>query len=162
LSISSVIQHQHHINIGQTCQIKLGGPFDLQLLELALRIIGGDNARLLHGLAKTLAKYLSLPREWTRVKDAGVKLFASELGGDGSIWDTRPLKEELITYSAQDVAFTFDLYDTMLARIPERQRKVWENRILKEAVNRINEAQDARWVGRCRERALVPARGWGI
>lgn len=142
-------------------QVKLGGVLDLQLLELAIRTHKEESLRLLHGFSKTLERFMSIPIEWTKVKEAGSKLFAIEKGGDGAIWDIRPLKAELLAYSAQDVAMSFELFDKMKKEIPAGSWKHWEERIMKESAKRVKTSQTLNYVPRSASNALAPSVGWG-
>lgn len=44
-------------------------------------------------------------------KNAGLNLFATELGGRSEVWQERPLAAELISYAASDVQFLFEMKD---------------------------------------------------
>ena len=142
--------------------VKLGGMYDLQLLELAGRTSQGLRTRCLVGLGKAMAgSGVRLPIGWSKTKDAGVALFASERGGNGAIWDARPLAPELIAYSAQDVALLFDLEVVLASELTGGQRSAWNARIVKESENRVALGQSVKWVSKSRDNALAPAYGWG-
>jgi len=54
---------------------------------------------------------------WRAVKDAGVKLFSPEHGGSYSVFNRRPLSNDIILYCAQDVQLLPRLWSYYRRRI---------------------------------------------
>lgn len=85
-------------------QISLRCVIDVQLLEFATRPHPG---KYLRGLSKCIDESAGLTmnesRQWQKVKDAGLKLFAPERGGTYQVFHIRPLPTDLLDYCVQDV-----------------------------------------------------------
>ncbi|KAL2181542.1 ribonuclease H-like domain-containing protein [Thermothelomyces heterothallicus CBS 202.75] len=130
--------------------VRLEGVVDLQLMELATRpaptAVRPRNV-FVSGLAKCIGVLAPAERAaWAAAKDRGRRLFAPELGGTYSVFNQRPLSEEVWLYSVQDVRFLprlWALYDARLRRKPG-----WEHR-----------SQTPSFNGKGRHMALPPD-GW--
>nr|GAT58912.1 predicted protein [Mycena chlorophos] len=148
--------------------ISLANVYDLQLLELAFRATrpGSTRApRFLTGLLRALeehvapSKSFAVTRQWTRIKEAGLKLFAPDKGGRYEVFAERPLAPELIDYCAQDVAFLHDLDAAMRSRVGTTAyaRGNWEKRIRAESMVRVGYSRQRYYVARGPEKAIAPA-----
>ncbi|KAJ7182787.1 ribonuclease H-like domain-containing protein [Mycena crocata] len=143
--------------------ITLANVYDLQLLEVAVRSFkSGKPPRFLKGLVPSLETYVAplksaaVVREWARLKDSGLQLFAPEHGGRYEVFEDRPLAPALAEYCAQDVALLHEL-ETALRRQMGPVGRNWEQRIIAESAVRVGFARKANYVPRGREKALVPA-----
>ncbi|KAF8958896.1 ribonuclease H-like domain-containing protein [Flammula alnicola] len=136
--------------------ISLSNVYDLQLLEVAVRLSICGRARTVSGLAKTIQFHLNPAEDWAKTKDLGVTLFAPEKGGSYEVFERRPLDARLIAYCSQDVTLLASLRDKMREGMGP-QGKNWENRILAESKNRVALARSASYDGRRnRAHALAP------
>lgn len=136
--------------------IKLQGIHDLQLMEVATRSF---DRRCVNGLARCISRDLGLSyhetSEWTRVKDAGAKLFAPEKGGRYEVFNERPLPEPLMKYCAQDVTYLERLWTMYNTRMNDS----WRQKVLDESHKRASESQSSGYMPNGRHKALGP-RGW--
>ncbi|KAL2168304.1 hypothetical protein VTG60DRAFT_169 [Thermothelomyces hinnuleus] len=143
--------------------VRLEGVVDLQLMELATRpapAVRPPNV-FVSGLAKCIERDGVLaPAErvaWAAAKDRGRRLFAPELGGTYSVFNERPLSEEVWLYCIQDVRFLprlWALYDARLRRKPG-----WEHKVRDAARDRVALSQMPGFNGNGRHMALPPD-GW--
>jgi exonuclease 3'-5' domain-containing protein 1 len=110
----------------------------------------------LNGLKKSVEKYLTPPREWQRVKDAGCALFDPGRGGRYEVFEHRPLDRRIVAYCAQDVTLLFQLEDALKRKMGDRAVGRWENRIIEESAERVKVAYDRAYVPNGRHKALSP------
>lgn len=138
-------------------QVGLQGVADLQLMEMASR--DRWRRRFLSGLAKCIELDAGLGlgerSAWVRNKDRGKALFAPELGGSYSVFNIRPLPDEIRDYCSQDV----QLLPKLWARYDARLSAAWKDRVREAAVARVGESQSAWFNGKGRHMAIPPA-GW--
>ncbi|KAJ7779269.1 ribonuclease H-like domain-containing protein [Mycena metata] len=142
--------------------ITLANVYDLQLLEVAVRSSQpGRPPRFLKGLVPSLETYVAplksaaVVRNWGRVKEAGLRLFAPERGGRYEVFEERPLAPAVAEYCAQDVALLHDL-EIALKRMIGSAGRNWEQRIYAESLVRVGCARQANYVPRGQHKALVP------
>mmetsp|Transcript_23899 Transcript_23899/g.65115 ORF Transcript_23899/g.65115 Transcript_23899/m.65115 type:complete len:371 (-) Transcript_23899:15-1127(-) len=92
------------------CEVK--GAYDLQVL---FQLKFWPQVPFLSGLKKAIGEFAKtkIPASELarveRIKEAGIRLFAPELGGSYSVWEERPLKPELVTYCAADVKYLLQM-----------------------------------------------------
>lgn len=119
-------------------QINLQCVVDIQLMEFVTRPYPG---RYLRGLSKCIQEQAGLnwtqERQWQRVKDAGVKLFAPEKGGTYEIFNARPLPKAVLDYCIQDVM----LLPTLLLNYARKLHKEQALDASLEALKRVKESQ---------------------
>nr|POF11242.1 hypothetical protein CFP56_76042 [Quercus suber] len=139
--------------------IQVKGVEDLQLLELASR---GFNRRRVNGLARCIEQDAGLGwterQTWMTVKDRGRKLFAPELGGSYTVFDARPLADEMKKYCVQDVTVMPTLRRVYCSKLCD----AWWRRIEQETLARIASSQRPDYIGHGRQKALGPSSwiGW--
>jgi exonuclease 3'-5' domain-containing protein 1 len=114
-----------------------------------------EGTRYLNGLKSSITTYLSPPREWEIVKDAGCALFDPVKGGRYEIFEQRPLDPRLVKYCAQDVSLLFKLETALLERMIAPV-KSWQDRIVTESTQRVKLAYSPTFNGRGRHMALAP------
>jgi len=136
--------------------IDMKGIFDLQLLELAVRHSLNRPTRLLNGLGRSIESYVAPPRDWSRVKDAGIALFDPKRGGSYSVFEQRPLDPRILSYCAQDVALIFKLEAALKGSLGMWGNN-WLSRVTVASTGRVSEARSVVYIGRGRHRALAPA-----
>ncbi|KAK7052130.1 ribonuclease H-like domain-containing protein [Favolaschia claudopus] len=143
--------------------VTLANVYDLQLLEVAVRWSNvGVCPRFVKGLVSSLENYLAPlksameMRKWTRVKEAGLILFAPEHGGKYEVFEQRPLALALVDYCAQDVASLHELETVLHQRIGRRGSN-WEARVRAESEVRVRVAFQANYLPRSRDKAVVVA-----
>ncbi|KAJ7489208.1 ribonuclease H-like domain-containing protein [Mycena latifolia] len=143
--------------------VTLANVYDLQLLEVAVRSSKpGRPPRFVKGLVSSLESYVAplksaaVVRDWTRVKEAGLKLFAPERGGRYSVFEDRPFASALKEYCAQDVALLHEL-EAALRRNMGPYGRNWEQRVCAESAVRVGFARQANYTPRGQDKALVPA-----
>jgi exonuclease 3'-5' domain-containing protein 1 len=142
--------------------VALANVYDLQLLEVAVRSSNpGIRPRFVKGLVPTLEAYLApqkpavVVRNWARVKEAGLRLFAPECGGGYEVFQKRPLAPALVTYCAQDVALLHELEAVLHQRIGPRGKN-WEQRVRAESAVRVGVARRADYAPNGKNKARVP------
>lgn len=145
---SDALYHHYKIN--------LAAIQDLQLMELATRTFPG---RLVNELAKCIGQDGHLnameSRAWQECKDKGVQLFDPKLGGSYTVFNERPLSQEIVHYCIQDVDFLPRLW----ARYDGRLTPTWRQRVKTASQDRVSQSQSATYVGHGRHKTLAPA-GW--
>ncbi|KAJ7176756.1 ribonuclease H-like domain-containing protein [Mycena filopes] len=142
--------------------ITLANVYDLQLLELAVRSSNpGRPPRFLKGLVPSLETYVAplksagVVRNWGRIKEAGLRLFAPEKGGRYEVFEERPLATAVAEYCAQDVALLHELETVLKQRLRATGRD-WEQKICAESVARVGCAYQVNYVPRGQHKALAP------
>jgi exonuclease 3'-5' domain-containing protein 1 len=142
--------------------VTLANVYDLQLLEIAVRSSNSIRPpRFLKGLKGSLETYVAplksaaVIKSWSRVKVAGLNLFAPEHGGRYEVFEDRPLKPALIEYCGQDVALLHEL-ETAMTNQMGRNGRNWERRIRTESAARVALARSAGYVPRGSDKALAP------
>lgn len=105
-------------------RMSVQGVLDLQIPSTQ-RIVRPP-IRFIVGLQKTVEKLLPLQNEvHRRLKEAGKKLFAPEVGGSYEVWMERPLRQELVRYCVSDAHVPFQLlalFNFSSARVAEVMR----------------------------------------
>ncbi|KAL3476042.1 ribonuclease H-like domain-containing protein [Aspergillus californicus] len=136
--------------------VHLGGIHDIQLLELATRSFP---RRFVTGLSRCIEYNAELSTadsiQWKAIKDRGRKLFAPELGGSYSVFNTRPMAEELAQYCAQDVCILPQLWRLY----HDKLEPAWAEKMQAAVRERIDVCLDSAYTGKGRDMALVP-KGW--
>jgi exonuclease 3'-5' domain-containing protein 1 len=136
--------------------ISLAGVQDLQLMELATRSFP---RRTLCGLARCIERDLLLPPPQRQalmdVKVKGKRLFDPELGGSYSVFNQRPMLDDIKAYCAQDVQILPQLYD----RYYRKLTPAWKQKMLSESNARVALSQTATFNGKGQHMALPP-KGW--
>ncbi|KAJ6498592.1 ribonuclease H-like domain-containing protein [Mycena vitilis] len=142
--------------------VTLANVYDLQLLEIAVRSSkAGRPPRFVKGLVPSLETYVAplksqtVVREWARVKEVGLRLFAPERGGRYEVFEDRPLSPGLAEYCVQDVALLHEL-EAVLRRMLGTQGKNWDQRVVAESAVRVGVAYRANYVPRGPDKALAP------
>ncbi|KAJ7100737.1 ribonuclease H-like domain-containing protein [Mycena belliarum] len=143
--------------------VALANVYDVQLLEVAVRASNpGRPPRFLKGLLPSLESHVAplkpaaTVRQWARIKEAGLRLFAPERGGHYAVFEERPLARALQEYCAQDVALLHELDATLRGSMGPYGRN-WEQRVVAESAVRVGVALLADYVPRGEHKALVPA-----
>lgn len=117
-----------HFEVNLRCVI------DLQLLEFATRPRQG---KFLKGLGKCIEEDAQLDissrKKCQRIKDAGLRMFAPEKGGNYEVFLERPLSDALVDYCAQDVS----LLPKLLSIYGQRLRPHLAVLVHEEALRRI-------------------------
>ena len=138
-------------------QVDVHGVVDLQLLEFATRRVHG---RFLKGLSKCISETVDLgweeSRKFQRVKDAGLQLFAPEMGGAYEVFNERPLPQALIDYCVQDVTILPKLLLTYSSRLSNHLAV----QIHTETLRRIETSQGPSSDGKGRHMAVGPSLMW--
>ncbi|KAJ7705575.1 ribonuclease H-like domain-containing protein [Mycena rosella] len=139
--------------------VTLANVYDLQLLEVAVRSSKpGRPPRFVKGLVSSLETYVAplkssaVVRDWTRVKEAGLLLFAPERGGRYEVFEDRPLPAALKEYCAQDVALLHELESALSRNIGRN----WDQRVRTESAVRVAFAKKSNYTPRGPDKALVP------
>ncbi|KAJ6598257.1 hypothetical protein DFH09DRAFT_1394359 [Mycena vulgaris] len=142
--------------------VTLANVYDLQLLEVAVRTSKpGKPPRFVKSLVSSLESYVvplkssAVVRDWARVKEAGLRLFAPEHGGRYEMFEDRPLAPPLQEYCAQDVTLLHELEAALRRNIGPFGRN-WEQRVSAESAVRVAVARQANYTPRGPEKALVP------
>ncbi|KAJ7097679.1 ribonuclease H-like domain-containing protein [Mycena epipterygia] len=143
--------------------VTLANVYDLQLLEIAVRSSkrGVKPPRFVMGLASSLKTYVAplkssaVMRNWARVKEAGLGLFAPERGGRYQVFEDRPLMPALIEYCAQDVTLLHELEAVLKRKLGSLGRS-WEQRIYNQSAVRVAVAHMANYAPHGQHKALVP------
>jgi hypothetical protein len=96
------------------------------------------------------AEQLALSKEFQEIeeiKKRGLALFSPELGGSYSVWQTRPLHPDLITYCKNDVVKLFDMYDAWFEKVPLKTLHELSALRLQRTIDREIqwEGRDERW-----------------
>ncbi|KAJ7677998.1 ribonuclease H-like domain-containing protein [Mycena polygramma] len=121
----------------------------------------GRPPRFVKGLVPSLETYVAplksqaVVREWARVKEVGLRLFAPERGGRYEVFEDRPLSPGLAEYCVQDVALLHEL-EVVLRRMLGTQGRNWEQRVVAESAERVGVAYRANYVPRGPDKALAP------
>lgn len=137
-------------------RVTLAGIYDLQLLEWATRRTLSQGTRFLHGLKRSIGMYVTAPREWKTVKDAGCALFAPGLGGRYEVFEQRPLDPRLIAYCAQDVTLLFELEAALKKKMGYTEIVKWENKIVAESAERVKVAYNPAYIPNGYHKTLPP------
>lgn len=136
--------------------ILLAGIIDLQLMELASRMIRGDWCDgHLKGLRTCLAKMQLKDDERERVKamkDRGKELFAPKKGGRYDVFNDRPLSKAIIEYCVVDVAYMPKLFEQYNLKLENKvslteQTDKWACRINDASRDRVMLAQNPHFTG---------------
>ena len=105
---------------------------------------------------------LGLPREEKSrvegIKPKGIQLFSPERGGSYEIFNERPMREEIVQYCVQDVAYMpklFDKYNAMLGNAvcldatnsisldATGSQNIWAYRVIEASADRVTLSQRA-------------------
>lgn len=137
--------------------IALQGVQDLQLMECASRPgIGSSSKRLVHSLLKCIqtdAPITSQQKQtWQAAKDAGAMLFAPERGGSYTVFNARPLREEIKAYCVQDVQFLPMLRQIYCSRL----QPAWKTKVDAETIARVHSSQTMAFQPHGIHKALSP------
>lgn len=136
--------------------IHLAGIQDLQLMELATRTFA---RRHVNGLAKCIERdgclSVTESKDWKESKEKGMRLFAPERGGSYSVFNERPLSNEILRYCIQDVHFLPRLWAYYNCKLTP----TWRSRVKEASTRRVTESQSASYVSHGKHKALAPA-GW--
>ena len=77
----------------------------------------------------------------TAIKEKGVKLFDPKKGGSYTVFDARPLSDDIKVYCVQDVQYMPNLWEGYRGKTSD----FWWNEVLKETKARIRVSQAANW-----------------
>ncbi|TFK38245.1 ribonuclease H-like domain-containing protein [Crucibulum laeve] len=136
--------------------IHIKNPYDLQILELAVRHHSRRQTRFLNGLARVIDQYLRPNAEWKAVKEAGVKLFRPSDGGSYKVFESRPLDPRIAAYCAQDVILLFDLGDVMKRILGHAYDRIWEDRVIAASNARVAETHSSTYRPNGPHKAISP------
>jgi len=126
---SDALYHQYNISLENV--------YDLQLADVALRKQTTPNVQYIHGLKKVLETYLiksTFLFEAIELKKRITHVVSSE-SGNKTLWDKRPLKQEMLDYAAVDVHTLFPLFDFFQGALP----KNWRERVKRASQERVLE-----------------------
>jgi len=92
--------------------IKLSGVIDLQVVETLVRYKQvGKCPNFVKGLERAISDYqISHPAGYGELRDRAYAMYSFERGGQPEAWTFRPIHEDLLAYSAEDVKCIFRLY----------------------------------------------------
>ena len=137
--------------------LHLKGVIDLQLVEYASRPRPG---KFIKGLAKCISESgqmsMAQTQEWTRVKEAGQKLFAPEKGGKYEVFNHRPLNAALRDYCVQDAM----VLPKLLLVYSERLQPHMAAQIYEESQKRVALSQSPTFNGTGMHMAVAPSFRW--
>lgn len=121
-------------------------------MELASRTFGKRNV---NGLTRCIERdgtiHLVERKRWQAVKDKGKNLFDPNRGGSYTVFDQRPLSEEVKDYCTQDVTFMREVYRRRLC-------DAWLLKFEAETEARIRLSQSPSFDGKGQHMALGPPR----
>lgn len=133
-------------------QISMQGVHDVQLLEVAARKFPKTRVA---GLARCIENDTPLTAKakeaWKATKQAGLALFATELGGTYEVFNDRPLRKDIVDYCTQDVVYL--LYCG--TSTPERST-LWAERVREETIQRLLMSQAAWYDPKGKHKVLSP------
>jgi exonuclease 3'-5' domain-containing protein 1 len=138
-------------------KISLDGTIDIQLLELATRKGCRD---LVHGLAKciqydsTVSK--AVKETWQKTKEDVNRLFDASKGGSYEVFNERPIRQDILRYSANDVELLPNLWEVYSTKLRKPDKGVWRWMIQKETQNRIKQSQGPRYNGQSKSKICGP------
>ncbi|TFK73376.1 hypothetical protein BDN72DRAFT_761787 [Pluteus cervinus] len=137
--------------------VLLQNVYDLQVLELAVRLSNGTQARYVTGLRRAMETYLDPPASWKKTKDEGKAIFDPAQGGSYEVFEKRPLDPRIVEYCAQDVTLLSHLRNAMRSRMGG-VGSLWEERILKESRKRVEQAKLDDYAPNGPKKILAPKR----
>mmetsp|Transcript_17418 Transcript_17418/g.40889 ORF Transcript_17418/g.40889 Transcript_17418/m.40889 type:complete len:384 (+) Transcript_17418:19-1170(+) len=109
----------------QLFDVELGNFLDIQVAFFWAK---GMRGQFVPGMSKALEDLVSLPAALrARVlefKEVGKKLFAPELGGSETVWEERPIPQELMEYAANDVETLFYMLDEWIPKLAEAEEEL--------------------------------------
>ena len=133
--------------------IFMQGIHDVQLLEVASR---RASKRCVMGLTGCTKRDANMTEEQIKAfmatKDLGLKLFAPELDGSYEVFNSRPLRPEIVEYFTQDVVFLPKLWTTYKKKISP----VWAGQVQEATVQRLLGSQAESYVPHGKEKVLSP------
>ena len=136
--------------------VHLRGIQDLQLMELATRSF---SRRLVNGLAICIRNDVSLSqaekREWQRIKEAGRRLFAPEMGGRYDVFNERPMPDAIKNYCANDVEILPRLWEYYDQKLTDN----WRGKMIRGSSDRVALSHSPYFNGQGRHMAEAPS-GW--
>lgn len=132
--------------------IELQGVRDVQLMENARRLTT-DGRRFVHGLSKCIQETLNEREKnpWKFCKEKGETLWDPQKGGSYSVFNIRPLSNEIISYCVGDVQHLPALYHKYRCDTVR-----WNTLIAEESQKRVIASQTAEYQPHGAGRALSP------
>lgn len=135
--------------------IHLDGVRDVQLMESSTRPTT-DARRLLSGLSECVASILADETqrdEWNSCKDKGERLWSPDQGGSYSVFNERPVSDEIIACCVGNVRYVPELFQKYRKL---RGGRVWRNLIAEASQGRVAASQKVRYQPGDAEWALSP------
>jgi exonuclease 3'-5' domain-containing protein 1 len=132
--------------------IKLRGVRDVQLMESATRPTT-ERRKFLSGLSKCIVDVLHgrERNQWTICKEKGDNLWNPENGGSYSVFNARPLSNEIASYCVGDVQHLPALYQKYRCGTNR-----WTDLIAEESQKRVSASQESEYQPDGAGRALSP------
>ena len=144
-------------------QISVNGIKDLQLMELATRKGSKD---FVVGLAKCVEKESPISAaakaDWQSTKESATRLYDPRKGGRYEIFNERPMKPEIIQYSAWDVALLPGLYSVYNAKLCLPGEAFWQAHVREATKDRIKLSQSPGYDGQAKSNVRGPWDKWDI
>jgi exonuclease 3'-5' domain-containing protein 1 len=130
---------------------------DIQLLELATR---SSSKRLLAGLAKCVENHaatsFATKQNWRALKESVSRLYVPEKGGRYEVFNERPLRQDIVQYSAQDVEMLPVLWEAYGPKLRTPANSFMRSMVREATQSRIKLSQSQNYNGHNRSMAL----GW--
>lgn len=97
------------------------GIFPVSMLDCQIVLMNSPRRRQ-HNFVMGLRKAMDLTRtvseaekmRFARIKDAGKRLFAPELGGSYDVWEKRPIAPALLNYMSTDIVVLLPWFEEQL------------------------------------------------
>ncbi|KAF2790572.1 hypothetical protein K505DRAFT_327494 [Melanomma pulvis-pyrius CBS 109.77] len=137
--------------------VALQGIEDVQLMESATRKTTASR-KFLSGLAKCIQENLPMSSggselaSWKLAKTNGERLFKTQHGGSGTIFNQRPIPDDIISYCVGDVQYLPELRD----KFWPRQSNRWRDLVCEEAKKRVAASQRSDYQPHGRDKAMAP------
>ncbi len=136
-------------------QVSMRGIHDVQLLEIATR---SSSKERVNGLATCIQRDANLSADAMKAckatKEAGLLLFAPEHGGSYEVFNTRPMRQEIIDYCTQDVVYLPALWTTYSRKLSTQ----WATRVQEATCQRLLNSQAESYDPKGKDKVLSP---WG-
>lgn len=133
--------------------VALQGVEDVQLMESATRKTTGSR-KYLNGLAKCIEQGVLYGRDrtsWKLAKEKGGRLFKPEYGGSHTVFEQRPIPNEIISYCVGDVQYLPQLWSRFRSSTDR-----WRDLVNKETKKRVEASQKPEYQPHGKDKTLAP------
>lgn len=128
----------------------------LQVADVAYRKSLGHRVAYVMGLKKAMDTHirlsLKLKNALMKIKETGVKLFAPEYGGSYDVFETRPMRVEILNYAAVDVYY----FDHLRERLYDTLNIKWKEQVQIASTKRLIEYLEPGYSPKGKEKAIAP------